>query len=417
MRRLTALLLSLIFLIGTLTACDKNKSSEVTIKTITSFGSSDTSAPPYARLLQDFRDTYPDIIVNDTSVKADDNWKATVRAQFDADQEPDVAFFFNAADAESFVSQGKVVSLDTIREVYPEYANNIKEEALDSIREKDGNVYCIPVMGYWEGIYCNKELFDKYNVPLITDWDSLLYAIDVFNQNGIIPISASFVEVPNYWIEHSILAVSGISRHSVNPKSAEEVPAEWSEGLGLLHDLYERNAFNEDTFMISHELAVRSFNAGEAAMILDGSWMIVDEAMADKFTVVGFPYTDKVPEEERGVLTGFSMGFYISTKAWNDPQKRDACVKYVEYMTSNESISQLCKAGAAAAQIAASETLPNYVKDGISMVQQYTMQKPIDSRLNKSAWEYLTQKVQGIVKGELEPKRVLEEMTAYNKID
>ena len=33
------------------------------------------------------------------------------------------------------------------------------------------------------------------------------------------------------------------------------------------------------------------------------------------------------------------MGYYITEKAWNDPAKRDACVKFVEAMTTDSVVS------------------------------------------------------------------------------
>ena len=33
------------------------------------------------------------------------------------------------------------------------------------------------------------------------------------------------------------------------------------------------------------------------------------------------------------------MGYFITTKAWNDPAKREAAVKFVEMLTSDETLS------------------------------------------------------------------------------
>ena len=38
------------------------------------------------------------------------------------------------------------------------------------------------------------------------------------------------------------------------------------------------------------------------------------------------------------LIGGISMGYYITKKAWDDPEKRDAAVDFVEYMTSDDMI-------------------------------------------------------------------------------
>lgn len=390
------------------------KVEDAYLSTTTSFGISTSNCGAYQILLKEFSEQYTNIHVVDNSMTADDNWKSLIRSKFEAGQEPDVMFFFTATDAEKIVSNKQVVSIDEIRKEYKDFASNIRPEAFEAVKEKDGKAYCVPIMEFWEGLYCNKELFEQYNVPMITDWDSLIYAIKTFNENGVTPIAASLSDEPNYWFEHSILSCSGIKKHSINPKSPSEVPAEWIEGFNLLNKLYKMNAFQDDTFTTKHQLSVQLFNSGMAAMILDGSWMRVQNDMQPKVKVVPFPYLDKINKDDKGVISGCSMGFYISTKAWKDPVKKEACVKFVEFMTSNESIIKLCTAGAPASNVELPlDSLP-VTKEGFNLCNNNKSEMPIDSRLSKSAWEYLLLKIPFIIKGELDPKQILETMTEYN---
>lgn len=39
------------------------------------------------------------------------------------------------------------------------------------------------------------------------------------------------------------------------------------------------------------------------------------------------------------LVGGLSMGYFITRKAWDDPEKREAAVKFVEMMTSDEVVS------------------------------------------------------------------------------
>jgi raffinose/stachyose/melibiose transport system substrate-binding protein len=398
-------------------ACSEDERNEeiVYIDVATSFGSVDSAGSAYYRLLTAFSSQNKNIIVKDRSVKADDTWKASIRSRFESSQEPDVMHFFTGADVFNMIKKDQLVSLDIIRKEYPDFCKNISDEAFESVREFDGNIYAIPVAGFWEGLFCNTKLFEKYNVPEITDWNSLLYAIKVFSENGLTPIAAGFLDVPNYWFEHVILAAGGVSQHKANPKSEQEVPPSWKKGLELLHQLYKLGAFSQDSFHMTDDLAVNQFNSGQAAMILNGSWMVRDKELEPYMQVVRFPALDTVPKSEQGVLAGFTMGFYISKKAWDDPQKRQACVNFVEYMTRNESIAALCVGGLPAAHIDTLNDEARPLKDGITLTRTYAIDLPIDARLSKSAWEYLRSQKYDILNGVADLNNVLKEIVKYNQ--
>lgn len=418
-KKVSALILASIIMLMSLSGCDKNSKKDgvdsVTLNVATSFGVADSKNSTYKAMLKEFQAINQNIQIADKSAKADDAWKNAIRNQFSGNEEPDVLYFFNKADVKEIIAQDKVVSIEEIRKEYPNYAKNIKPDVMETLVEYDGNNYCVPLVGFWEGLFCNKEIFDQYNIPMVTDWESFIYAIETLKANGVTPIAASLTDVPNYWIEHSILLKGGVDKHSVNPRSPEEVPPEWAEGLNEIVKLYEMGAFQSDTLSTKHDLSVQMFNEGKAAMILDGSWMQVNNSIVDKINVVAFPYDDTVQPENRGTIAGFTMGYYISRKAWNDPTKRDACVKFVEYMTTNDSIARMCTAGSPAVDIEIAEDTNPLIQQGFLLSQKYQVEMPIDSRLTTSAWEYLTIRIPTLIKKEDTAESILENMTKYNE--
>ena len=101
--------------------------------------------------------------VEDSSATSDESFKSRIITDFEAGSEPDVLFFFNGVDANQFVEQGKVVSIDEIREEYPDYASNMKDDMLGA-SPADGVNYSVPVNGYWEGMFVNKEVLEEAGV-------------------------------------------------------------------------------------------------------------------------------------------------------------------------------------------------------------------------------------------------------------
>lgn len=415
MKKLVALTVAVCMTVLIFTGCASlEKPKSVTISTATSFGMTDSSATSYNELLSEFRKANTHITIDDRSVKADDHWKSAIRSSFTSHEEPDVMFFFTAADVENIIKDQQVVSIDTIREIYPDYASNIRGDAIASVTEFDGKAYCVPVKGFWEALFCNEELFDKYKIPMVTDWKSLMYAIESFSKFGVTPIAASFSDVPNYWIEHSILSVGGTEKHSINPNEDIDVPKEWEEALNMIKGLYQKNVFQKDSLDTQQELAISLYNSEKAAMILEGSWLSLSPEVEGKTKVVKFPSVNNVSKENDGIIGGFTMGFYISKKAWDDLDKRDACVKYVEYMTSNDGISKLCINGLPAADVELPEGSSDVFKQGDALLKEYQIQKPIDSRLSKSAWEYLTQNTTAVIRGDSSASDVLKKIKEYN---
>jgi raffinose/stachyose/melibiose transport system substrate-binding protein len=112
------------------------------ITVVTSYGVSDGNRANYEAAVAAYESATGNT-VNDASGTSNEEWKAKIMADFETGAEPDVLFYFNGVDANDLVTNGKVVSIDTIREVYPEYASNMKDEMIPA-SPADGVKYAVP---------------------------------------------------------------------------------------------------------------------------------------------------------------------------------------------------------------------------------------------------------------------------------
>ena len=209
----------------------------VTLRTISCFAGLDGSAEEYVAILQHYESMTGNTVIDNSAV-IDEAWKTDVLKDFAAGNEPDILFFF-AAGADSAPILSRVVSLEEINTAYPDM--NLPEN--DILREPDGKVYAVPVRGYWEGLYVHTDLFEQYGAPLPKDWASLLEAIKIFRENGILPIAISLSDIPHYLAEMSLLACASKEDLAARPKTFEEVPASWLEAMSLIRELAEAGAF------------------------------------------------------------------------------------------------------------------------------------------------------------------------------
>ncbi len=425
MKRVVSVLLAAAVGLGLLSGCSGTSSktggsakARITLRTVSMFGGTDPSAAVYSQNIVKFMSENTNVTVKDASATSDQTWKAQVVNDFNSGSEADVTFFFTGSDAAKIVSSGQVVDLATIQKTYPDYAKNITSGALTQMKAGDGKTYAVPVRGYWEGIFCNKDLFDKYGLQLPTTWDNLTKAITTFKANGIVPFAASLADVPHYFIEHFILAAGGVDDHHVNPGTdASKIPASWSKGLSLFKTFGDMGAFPSNTASSKDTEIQQLFIDKKAAMRLDGSWFVGSVKDTANTTVVPFPaYTDS-KKDPSDIISGFSSGFYISKKAWDDPSKRAAAVKFVELMTSNDSISAFVNAagGSPAASVQAGSDLSTLAKAGISMASAAkNVDDATDSRLSQACYTSLVNSMASVAAGKTTADQALKTAIALN---
>ena len=314
----------------------------VTINVVTSYGGDDGNRKNFEAAVKAYEEATGNK-VNDGSATSNEEWKAKVLTDFETGSEPDVLFYFTNADAEPFVSAGKVVSIEEIRAAYPEYADNMKDSMMAVAA--DGKQYSVPSSGYWENMFVNKKVLEDCGVAIPGPdytWEQFLADCETIKAAGFTPIACSLFEVPHYWFEFMVMNNGTVANHLDVPASVDdEAGQKWVKGLNDIKDLYERGFFPANTLTASDAETVELFNAGDAAFLIDGSWKVgyftQNAADINDFAIAYVPA--KGDRKASEAIGGISMGYFITTKAWNDPAKREAAVKFVEMLTSDETLS------------------------------------------------------------------------------
>lgn len=367
MKRLLALLLVLVMALS-LVACGQSAApaeesaapsagtentepakEPVTLNVVTSYGGDDGNRKNFEAAVKSYEEETGNK-VNDGSATSNEEWKAKVLTDFETGSEPDVLFFFTNADAEPFISAGKVVSIDEIRAEYPDYATNMKDSMMAVA--SDGKQYAVPSSGYWENMFVNKSVLDACGIevpgPDYT-WDQFLADCQTILDNGYTPIACSLVEVPHYWFEFAVMNNGSLDNQLEVPtvdadgKLVDDTAAQkWIAALNDLKELYELGYFPKNTLTATDAETVAMFGDGEAAFLIDGSWKVGHfvENYADTLDDYVVSYVPgKGDRSASEAIGGISMGYFITRKAWDDPAKREAAVAFVSHLTSDEVLS------------------------------------------------------------------------------
>lgn len=396
-----------------LTSCGKKAKNEVarfdgvTLDVVTCFDETDGNHATYQSLAELFEES-TGASVNDMTSKSDENWKQQVIEDFNAGNIPDVLFFFTKVPE---ISE-KTVSLDVIRESYPSYAQNISAAVLNDVKNQDGNVYAIPITGFWEGMFINKSLFDDNNIEIPQTYDKLLESIPKFRELSIIPIAASLAHEPHYLFEFLLYNKNGPVGHTKPVSHSKDESFErWIAGLGDFRTLYDMGAFPDD-INITHKEALDLFQQKKAAMFVDGSWRVGSIEDTNDVIVIPFPGSDS--RKTTDLLGGFSMGFYITVEAWEN--KRDAAVAFVQSMCSPEAVT-IFNVNGAASPVASTETIngseSNLIRSIAEMNSNATAFVPaLQDKFNSKAREALFNNIQSISEGRITAREAVEEFIA-----
>ncbi len=400
----------------------------VTISVVTSFGGDDGNRQNYEKAYQAFEKATGNK-VSDNSQTSNETWKSQVMADFQTGAEPDVLFYFNGVDSNKLIQDKKVVSIDEIREVYPDYADNMKDDWMGA-SPVDGKNYSVPVNGFWELLFVNKKVLSDCGVDIPGadyTWEQFLKDCETIKQKGYTPIAASLFEVPHYWFEYTVFNHGNPENHLEVPSSATDaIGKKWQAGMEDIKTLFSKGFFPSNTLTAKDADTFQLLADGKAAFAIDGSWKLgwftgtdnqagnVDNI--DDFTICFVPGSGE--RKATDIIGGISMGYYITRKAWDDPNKQKACVDFVEAMTTDEVVSAFGVTNVTALKngTIVPDDVDSMTKRAIDLMQELTATVPaVQDQLTETARKALFADIQNVVSGKMTAQQAIASALDKNK--
>ena len=320
----------------------------VELNVITSFGGDDGNRKDYEIAYKSW-ETATGNKVLDGSASYNEEQKAKIMTMFETNAEPDVLYYFNGADANKLVENNKVVSLEEIRSVYPDFGTNMDDNKMNNscASPADGKVYALPLIGYWEAMFVNKAVLAAAGADVpgaTTTWADFMAICEKVKASGKAAIAAPLSAEPHYLFEYFVYNQDGPKTHNAAPKAkGDDTYKAWAAGLDTFAELNTKGYFTKDALTCSNAEAIDAFLSGDAAFFVGGSWNLnsvltgVTADQYENFTVTYVPASDKRATND--LIGGLSMGFYITRKAWENPEKRDAAVSFVKVMTQDNVVA------------------------------------------------------------------------------
>ena len=229
--------------------------------------------------------------------------------------------------------------------VYDTYLNNFKNE--------DGSVNWLPVCADAHGFIVNKDLFEKYEIPLPTDYESFVSACQAFEKVGIRGYTA------DYYYDYTCMeTLQGLSASELSSIDGRKWRTTYSdpdhtkrEGLdsSVWPEVFERmEQFIQDTGLSRNDLdlnyddVVEMYGSGKLAMYFGSSFgvkMFQDQGINTTF----LPFFQE--NGEKWLMTTPYFQVALNRDLAQDETRRKKAMKVLDTMLSEDAQSRIISDG------------------------------------------------------------------------
>ena len=224
---------------------------------------------------------------------------------------------------------------------------------LNSFKNEDGSVNWLPVCADAHGFVVNRSLFEQYDIPLPTDYESFVSACQAFEKAGIRGFTADYTY--DYTCMETLQGLSAAELTTTDGRkwrTAYSDPASTAR-VGLDDTVwpgaFERMAqFIQDTHLTADDLALNyddvigMFRNGEAAMYFGSSAgvkMFRDEGIDTIF----MPFFSQ--NGEKWIMTTPYFQIALNRDLEQDNARREKAMKVLNVMLSEEAQSRIISDG------------------------------------------------------------------------
>ena len=254
---------------------------------------------------------------------------------------------------------------------------------LNSFKNEDGSVNWLPVCADAHGFVVNRSLFEQYDIPLPTDYESFVSACQAFEKAGLRGFTADYTY--DYTCMETLQGLSAAELTTTdgrkwrtaysNPASTARVGLDDTVWPGA----FERMAqFIQDTHLTADDLALNyddvtgMFRNGEVAMYFGSSAgvkMFQDEGIDTIF----LPFFSQ--NGEKWIMTTPYFQIALNRDLEQDTARREKAMKVLNVMLSEEAQSRIVADGQDV--LSYSQNVPlrltEYMKDVRDVVEENHM--------------------------------------------
>lgn len=304
----------------------------------------DPNKEAYINALNDYIDSVSDKYKVEQLVVNSDEYKAQLAINAAAGDLDDIMWFFGTpSDISEYVKQDLLLD---VREYFAVSEKNSYDQWSDDVwamASCNGVPYVIPTEGAAAVWVCNKTLFEEAGVEYPKTFQDIIDSAGVFKSIGVIPLATgSKGGNPS----HQHLAFLYMQYPGAD-EALSQLGTTWdisddnlTKALDLVAAMRDAGCFPSDTVSNGDWSAnFALYDQGLAAIIPMYSWQMsaISQETLENSVIIDIPQVEGgVVDTSTVQLVGNPAGLLISKKAFNDPQKREAIVDFIDWYLSDE---------------------------------------------------------------------------------
>ena len=225
--------------------------------------------------------------------------------------------------------------------VYDTYLNNFMNE--------DGSVNWIPVCADAHGFVVNKDLFEKYDIPLPTDYASFVSACQAFDKAGIRGFTADYSY--DYTCMETLQGLSASELSTVegrkwrtaysNPDNTKKEGLDstvWPEAFERVDQFIQDTGLSRDDLDMDYDAVIDMFKSGKLAMYFGSSAgvkMFQDQGIDTSF----LPFFQQ--NGEKWLMTTPYFQVALNRDLTKDETRREKAMKVLNTMLSEDAQNRI----------------------------------------------------------------------------
>lgn len=226
------------------------------------------------KVTDEYTKQHPNIVF-EISLFKNDIYKSLIREAIITNEAPDIFYAWGDGFLKEFVDLDAVKDINDIcieENVY----SNINIKSLKSFTFND-KVYSIPLFGWRLMLFANEDLFIDNNIKIPESYEEFVQAIKDFKSLGITPLAVGTKEPWTLSFYYMMLALNNVGIDGVKAALIDNSKFN-NEGFLIaaeqFKELCDINAFSEDKLDLESYNSDFYFSEKNAAMLLNGTWVI-----------------------------------------------------------------------------------------------------------------------------------------------
>ena len=262
-------------------------------------------------------------------------------------------------------------------------AGAVYDSYLSNFMNEDGSVNWLPVCADAHGFVVNKDLFEKYDIPLPTDYESFVSACQVFEEMGIRGFAADYYY--DYTCMETLQGLSASELSSADgrrwrttysdPDSTKREGLDstvWPEAFERMEQFIQDTGLSQDDLDMNYDDIVEMYQSGKLAMYFgssSGVKMFQDQGINTTF----LPFFQE--NGEKWLMTTPYFQVALNRDLTKDETRRKKAMEVLSTMLSEDAQNRIISEGQDLLSYSqdVDMQLTEYLKDVKSVIEENHM--------------------------------------------